>query len=253
VPAVPPAADDAHLSALSTCWTVLHDAHGTDPGRARAAQHVLVERYRPAIQRYLRAVVRDPHHADDLFQEFAVRLVRGDFRTVTPDRGRFRSYLKTVLYHLIVDWHRRKPRAPTGNGSDLDAVPAAGEASIAGADGDFLAAWRQDLFDQAWAGLRALEQRGGKPLFAVLRLRTDRPELRSHELAELLAARLGRPLSAGLVRKYLLEARERLADGLVAAVAESVAAPTPDAVADELQEVGLLDYCRDALARWGDR
>ena len=37
--------------------------------------------------------------------------------------------------------------------------------------------------------------------------------------------------------------------GLVATVAESLECPTPDALAEELQEVDLLDYCREALAR----
>ncbi len=241
------ARDDAHLSQMSTMWTVLHEAHGDDAARARAAQSRLVERYRPAVLSYLRAAVRDPDQADDLFQEFAVRLVRGDFRHVSPHRGQFRHYLKTVLRNLAMDWHRRKARAAAVE--DLDPAAAGGEFDPAAADQEFLAAWKRDLLERAWDRLREAEQAGGKPWFTVLRLRTEYPELRSHELAERLAASLGRPLSAGQVRKYLFEARQRLADGLVATVAESLECPTPDALAEELQEVDLLDYCREALAR----
>jgi DNA-directed RNA polymerase specialized sigma24 family protein len=59
---------------------------------------------------YAVAVLRDPDAADEVFQEFALKFVRGDFGQATPDRGRFRSFLKTTLYHLIVDYQRRRQK-----------------------------------------------------------------------------------------------------------------------------------------------
>jgi RNA polymerase sigma-70 factor (ECF subfamily) len=247
----------ANLSEFSTMWADVNEAHGSDPIRARAAQERLLRRYGPAVRRYLGAAVRDPHAADDLYQEFALRLARGDFGGVRADRGRFRSFLKTVLYHLVVDWQRRRQRlAPSPSALGLpepEAGPEPEAQPAAEADAAYLAACREDLFDQAWAGLRRAEARRGKPLYAVLRRRTDHPDWRSADLAERLTAELGRPLTAGQVRKYLLEARDLLADGLVSAAALSLEAPTVELLADDLTELGLLDYCREALARWAAR
>ena len=81
------------LSQISTMWSALMRAHaGTqdeDP-RLLAGQ---IERYHGAAYRYLAAATGDPDVAAELFQEFAVRFLRGYFRQADPDRGRFRDYL----------------------------------------------------------------------------------------------------------------------------------------------------------------
>src|SRR5688500_14765658 len=93
-------ADDAleqRLSRITTLWSVVGQAHGgATAGTASAARRVLMERYRGAAYRYLLGAVRSPDAADELFQEFALRFVRGDFRRADPDRGRFRDYVKAA-------------------------------------------------------------------------------------------------------------------------------------------------------------
>src|SRR5438477_13217082 len=64
---------DARLSKISTIWTVLRQAHGGPADAAAAAQQVLLQRYGGAIHRYLLAILRDRHAADDLTQEFGLR------------------------------------------------------------------------------------------------------------------------------------------------------------------------------------
>src|SRR4051812_10699254 len=82
------------LSQLSTCWTLVAQAHAGDAGVEAAAQAALLQRYQSAVYRYLLGAVRDPDTADELFQEFALRFVRGDFRHADATRGRFRNYVK---------------------------------------------------------------------------------------------------------------------------------------------------------------
>src|SRR5262245_27508512 len=101
---------DQHLSKIVTLWGPLQEAHAGEPEAARVAQRQLLERYTPAIYRYLLASVRDPHAADELFQEFALRFCRGDFKRADQQRGRFRDFLKTSLVHLVIDHHRRSKR-----------------------------------------------------------------------------------------------------------------------------------------------
>jgi RNA polymerase sigma-70 factor (ECF subfamily) len=240
-----PAEIEQHLSKIVTLWGPLQEAQQGAPGAAGAAQRQLLERYTPAIYRYLLGAVRDPHVADELFQEFALRFVRGDFKRADPQRGRFRDFLKTALYHLIVD-HQRRGRRPVHALGDYE--PPVVDPSIKDSGEDFAALCRQELMARTFKSLAEEERATGQPLHTVLRFRMDHPQLRSPQMAEELGRILGKPVSAVWVRKKLLAARTRYAALLLQEVAQSLEAPTDDQLEQELIELGLLDYCREALA-----
>ena len=103
-----------------------------------------MQRYSPAIYRYLLGAVRDTDTADELFQEFALRFLRGDFKRANPERGRFRDFLKTALYHLIVDHQKRQKNRPASLPPD-GAEPAVAMPESTNTDEDFFTAWRADL------------------------------------------------------------------------------------------------------------
>jgi RNA polymerase sigma-70 factor (ECF subfamily) len=233
-----------HLSQITTDWNDFFEAHGGVGGAAGEAQRRLLERYGNACYRFLLSLVRDREAADDLFQEFALRLVRGSFGGVDPRRCRFRDYLKAALRNLAIDHHRRQRLRPQPLG---EAEPPAQEPSGAGEDGEFLKIWREELIDRSLRALEAVERQTGQPLATVLRLRMDHPELRSPEMAERLAGQLGRPVTPGNARKWLHRAREQLKGLLVEEVRRSLAGPTEEELEQELVELGLLEQCRTAL------
>jgi RNA polymerase sigma-70 factor (ECF subfamily) len=236
------------LSQIKTAWTVLFEAHGGSPDAASAAQRQLLQRYSPAAYRYLLGAVRDTDVADDLLQEFALRLARGAFKQADPSRGRFRHLLKTVLCNLVID-HRRK-QAKRFAPLPENAEPAVAESDeLAAQEQDFVETWRAELMSRAWAALAASDRQTGQHLHTVLRFRVDHPEVRSPEMAERLAQTVGRPLTAEWVRKRLFLAREKFTDVLLEEVAQSLEESTPDSLQEELIELGLLDYCRSALQR----
>src|SRR5205809_2626379 len=137
---------DDRLSQISTLWTMLLRAHATPTDAATAAQHALLERYGGAAYRYLLGSVRDADAAAELTQEFAVRLLRGDFHKADPKRGRFRDYLKSALSHLVHDQRRARRAAP-------QRIPSH---QLARAEPDFddeaafLAVWRTELLARTW-------------------------------------------------------------------------------------------------------
>src|SRR5206468_570069 len=78
---------------------------------AIAARQQLVLRYYGAVYRYLLGMLHDPAVAEDLTQEFAVRLLRGDFKHFDPQRGRFRDYVKIAVRHLVMDYWKKKKKS----------------------------------------------------------------------------------------------------------------------------------------------
>jgi RNA polymerase sigma-70 factor (ECF subfamily) len=142
--------DDLHLSRIQTVWWMVRQAHG-DHTAVQAAQQSLLARYGGAVRRYALAALRDEDAADEVFQEFALRFVRGDFRQANPERGRFRAFVKTVVYRLIVDHQRRaKKRVRDAPLHSNLADAAAGGDATAEDDALFRKSWRDELLARCW-------------------------------------------------------------------------------------------------------
>src|SRR5437870_2009427 len=152
---------ETHLSSITTAWTMLRRAHGNSPGSAAAAWQELMQRYCGAVYRYLLRAVRDPHVAEDLTQEFALRFIRGSFRNADPGRGRFRDYVKTSLFNLVHDYRRRQGKEPRPLSADGVDPPAPDDSS----EQDFRESWRQELLARAWKALETSQQQSGQPFY----------------------------------------------------------------------------------------
>jgi RNA polymerase sigma-70 factor (ECF subfamily) len=235
------------LSQIATPWADLDQASAGILPALDAARRRLLLRYSTAVYSYLLGAVRNPDIADDLFQEFAVRLMRGAFRGADPRRGRFRDFLKTALSHLVTDHYRRQGRGPRQYYGRPD--PAADRSPLAEAEERFAEEWRAQLIDRTFAALEVFEERTGHPLHTLLRCRVDNPDLPVADLARQLSGRLGQEPSAAWVYKHLHNARQKFAELLVAEVARTLDCPGAENLGQELAELGLLRWCQPALDR----
>jgi RNA polymerase sigma factor (sigma-70 family) len=240
------------LSQISTTWTLVARASDRAADGDTAALAVLVERYQTAVYRYLLAAVRDPDVADELFQDFALRLVRGDFRRADPGRGRFRDYVKSALINLVIN-HQKKQKKMAA----LDpaaAAPVVEPPERFDADEEFLTDWRKALLDKAWEALAAAQEPGGPPYHTALRYHSEHACLTGAQLAERLNTDLrpAEPFTEAGLRKVLQRAREKFADLLVEEVVRSLQSTCLDDVQEEIIDLGFHSYCRRAIARrWG--
>lgn len=234
---------DHRLSQIVTVWTVLRQAHGGPPSEAQAALQLLVHRYRGAVYRYLSRLLGDHNAADDLTQEFSLALLQGQLRSADPSRGRFRNYVKTVLFHLVSKYRQRASRLPAA----LDADSPLWQDLADGSDwlGAFNQSWRDELLARTWEALRQVNTAA----HAVLEFRAGHPERSAQEMAEALGPRLGRELTAEGVRQTLHRARQKFAELLFDEVAHSLDTQTVAEVEEELAGLGLLEYCRPLLER----
>ena len=238
----------SRISRIETMWTLVHDAHAQGEAQLAQAQEALLQRYTGAIYRYLVAVLRDPNAADEVFQEFAVKFLRGAFRNADPGRGRFRDLVKKSLWNLIHDHRNKERRAPAG--IEAESLIAAPESDTPPeSDREFTDRWRDEILERTWNALAEEEKNGKQPYHAVLRFRAGNPELSSAQMAKALSQQLGKPMSDAAVRQVLHRAREKFADLLIAEVRRSLVCDDDEALHDELTELGLMSYCQPALAK----
>jgi RNA polymerase sigma-70 factor (ECF subfamily) len=219
----------------TTVWTDVFG--GRDAGTAgRQARGDLLVRYHEVVYRYFLAATRDPHAADDLYSDFAERLLDSPrlVQNVDPTKGRFRPYLRTVLKHMVTDYYRGQHRRP---------LPLDPSRIIAPPKPDpFAGIWQQEMLNHAWEALEVLEKKTGRIYYTVLRLHSDTPGIKPSEIAERLRAERGRELSPRNVSQLLHRARRRFAGFLVKEVKRTLAAPTQEELEDELRKAQLFPY-----------
>jgi RNA polymerase sigma factor (sigma-70 family) len=231
---------EQRLSRISTKWTLMIQAHQAGDNET-AARAEIIEHYTRAVYRYLLGAVGDADAAEELAQEFALRFLRGDFHRARPERGRFRNYLKSALVNLVNDHHRKRQAAPGPLPADTpDRMDAASDA-----EANFAASWREEVLERTWQALAE----GNPTYYAVLLLHVQRPDLASPQLADVIAAEVGKPMNAPLVRKTLQRAQEKFAKLLVDEVNTTLETPLEDDLRLELEELDLLRYCRSVLKR----
>lgn len=241
------------LSRIETSWSVLRNAHDPETDAAQAAQQDLLNRYGGAVRRYALAALRSEEAADDVFQEFALRFVRGDLARADPEKGRFRSFVKTCVYHLIVDYQRRGKR--DARVSPIRTATPEPQAPSETIDHDelFSKTWRDDLLTRVWERIEQFQKSTGKPYHTALQIRVEHPDVRSPELAELLSEELGKPMKAGATRVLIHRARETFGELLLEEVAHSLPGASRDDLQEELIDLNLFEYCRPVFEKQAEQ
>lgn len=142
-----------------------------EEGRREDAWALFQAGYREVIIGWGRRYGLDLHTAEDLTQEILIKLLEALPRHEhNPDRGRFRSWLKTVVRHVLADRRRRQRRRPEPGGvggstalerlGDLPGPEAVEELSVAVEHRT--AAWQAEVLD------RVLRQGGADELGRLL-------------------------------------------------------------------------------------
>lgn len=231
-----------NLEDISTHWSLLKDAGGDETWQTETARHALVLRYMHAIRRYVSAIVRDDDSADELTQEFAVRLLQGDFGNARLERGRFRDLLKTAIRNMARNrWKYEKLRACFA--TDPNTLPEDDS------DDEWVKAWRQTLIDLTWEALAAWERRQEDSIgCTLLKLRVDNPDAAISDIQKRLHEKTDREYSAAAVRTQLHRARVRFTQLLIEEISRGLHKSTPELVDAELSVLRLKEYTRPMLS-----
>ena len=210
-----------------TRWSVVLRTREENSTVRRRALGDLCAAYWYPLYAFLRRSGRGPEDAQDLTQDFFLRLFDGSLLSgANPAKGKFRTLLLAALKNLDANAWNAARAQKRGGGAEvvpLDVALAedrwqAEPAGIA-ADAAFDRAWANTVMDRAGAQLQAEYVVGGKAaLFSELF-----PRLNGGGGADGLAAvadRLG--MSEAAVKMALSRMRPRYADALRAEIAHTV-------------------------------
>jgi RNA polymerase sigma-70 factor (ECF subfamily) len=221
---------DERLTEIPTSWTTISSAHTPGTERQRAMEY-LVSRYVDAVTRYIHLKVRDKHLADEVLQDFWMKLLAGKLSGADKSKGRFRDYLRTVLHRLVIDHYRSRKMQSLPPGDLLDtSVP----------DADFDRVWRNAVLSRVWSRLETYQATTPKNRYAsVLQLRRDYPEASIDELAERLTQTTATPMSPEAFRKNLQRARSKFVELLIQELKETIHPDSNEHVEAEIYDLGL--------------
>jgi RNA polymerase sigma factor (sigma-70 family) len=225
----------------TTRWSLVSAAADSDPGQARAALTALCEIYWFPLYYFVRRQGHEASEAEDLTQGFFARLLaRDDWRTLSQEHGRFRSFLLASLKHFLCNEWDRQQAAKRGGGRrplSLDFAAADSRCTWEPAAGRT----PEEEFDRQWALALLARVRtklgeqyaaaGKAPHFEALEslLTGERAEISYRELGERL------DMSEGAVKVAVHRLRRRFGELLRQEIAQTLTAD--DQVDDELRSL----------------
>jgi RNA polymerase sigma factor (sigma-70 family) len=225
----------------TTHWSLVAAAGEQDAQRANEALAVLCNRYWQPLYAYVRRSGHSLHDAQDLTQQFFVKLLDKEYLQVADrERGRFRSFLLAALKHFLSNERKSARAQKRGGGHRLlswDFVAA--ENALLAEPVDQITPVM--LFDRRWAlllldaVLARLElefaSRGKQEHFQHLKplLTADRDAQPYRQVAELLG------INEAAVKMTVHRMRRRYRELLREEIAQTVVDPRD--VEDELKQL----------------
>src|SRR5438045_7264777 len=164
----------------TTHWSVVLAAGQTTSPQAEAALEKLCRAYWYPLYAYVRRQGHSPHDAQDLTQGFFARLLEKNWVGVADrEKGKFRSFLLSVLNHYLGDERDRANAAKRGGGKvliPLDEQTAENllsqePPSYLSPENEYERRWAAALLQQAMTRLRQEFDAAGKGrIFGQLKL-----------------------------------------------------------------------------------
>ncbi|MCX6928902.1 MAG: ECF-type sigma factor [Verrucomicrobia bacterium] len=223
----------------TTHWSVVISAGQNTSPQATEALEVLCRTYWYPLYVHVRRRGYDPQEAQDLTQEFFLRLLTNAYLShAERNKGKFRSYLLVALNHFLTDDWRRAQAAKRGGGQkliSLDADTAEARYTLEPSsdltpERIYERCWALTLLDQAMVKLKEECSAAGKrPQFDVLGAFLTSEATESDRATA--GAQLGMTPGAGAVAIHRL--RQRYRELVLEAVAQVVASPAE--VEDEIR------------------
>lgn len=226
----PPGLKPPRTQFLTTRWSLILAAGAGDTDEARQALATLCEAYWYPVYAYIRRKTSGRERAQDLAQDFFVRLLEKDFfGQAQPERGRFRAFLLASVRHFLVnEYHRGRARKRGGGHVPVSLDFRAAERRYALEPADrrspevlFERQWALALVETTLARLKdEMGRFGGEARFERLK-----GFLTGESRGHYADAARGLGMSEGAVKVAVHRLRRRFASLLREAVTDTVKSP----------------------------
>ena len=134
-----------------TNWWVVHEAGQPELPQTDAARASLCRTYWYPVYCYVRGLGQGREDAQDLTQEFFARLLERNYvQAAARDKGKFRTYLLTMLKRFLADQWDRAHRQKRGGGPQRSRLMRLTPSSSAETNRP-MKLTPDKLFDRAWA------------------------------------------------------------------------------------------------------
>jgi RNA polymerase sigma-70 factor (ECF subfamily) len=217
-----------------TTWTVIQRARDESAEVRHKGFEEFCKSYWRPIYGYLRTAWRKSNEdAKDLTQAFLLWLSDPEIlKRYVPERGSFRTFLKTLLRHFVQHHDEAMHRLKRGGGQAIVSLDQLGAAGFEGPadpqsvdpDVTFETEWRSAVAARAVEKVRQRLAKRGR----VIKLQVfeaycvDRPAEGRITYAE-IAARLS--IQESEVKQYLIDVREQLREEMCRLIAKTVSTP----------------------------
>lgn len=81
---------------------------------------VLITRHKSRIYTYILLIVKNPHLAEDIFQDTFIKVIKSLKRGKYQDKGKFVSWVLRIAHNLIIDYYRKQKYQKTISNDDTE-------------------------------------------------------------------------------------------------------------------------------------
>jgi RNA polymerase sigma factor (sigma-70 family) len=135
----------------TTRWSLVLRAGDSNLPQSSAALETLCRLYWPPLYAFVRRRGYDVHESQDLIQAFIVSLLeRRDLSAVSPDKGKFRSFLLAALNHFLLNQWNRSQTQKRGGGKLIFSLDMALAEGMPGVD-PAVSETPEKEFERRWA------------------------------------------------------------------------------------------------------
>ncbi len=212
----------------TTHWTLLAAATLNGDTRGRSALEEMCREYHRPVFVVLRARGFDESEAEDLTQDFFLKLFEAQvWKRADREKGRFRTFLLTVLFNMVDHIRRAQTAQKRGGGMVAASLESLAEEGVEVPEPDvdtaklFDREWAIKMLQSAFARIESeFEAAGKKAEFSVLR--RFLPGVEAPLKYDEAAALMSKP--EGSVKAEVSRLRDRFREALRANVARTVTA-----------------------------
>lgn len=88
-------------------------------GHADAIE-VLITRHKNRVYTYILLIVKNPHLAEDIFQDTFIKVIKSLKQGRYQDKGKFVSWVMRIAHNLIIDYYRKQKNQKTISNDDSE-------------------------------------------------------------------------------------------------------------------------------------